>query len=96
MKEFVIPWIFFLHKDKIGSFSHFFIFFLSYLKSCKSAKNIFLVWGGGYPLPESQNLLDILDKNLVIFYRVSQKKIVFMIKRFIFLDLSEGFKDTIK
>ena len=83
-------------RTQLGHFHTFLFFFLSCLKSCKSAKNIFLVWAGGYPLPESQNLLDILDKNLVIFYRVSQKKIVFMIKRFIFLDLSEGFKDTIK
>ena len=38
----------------------------------KSAKKIFLVWGEGTPLPESQNFLDILGKNLVIFYKFSR------------------------
>ena len=32
-------------QDKIGSFSHFFIFFLSCPKSCKSAKKIFFCIG---------------------------------------------------
>ena len=32
-------------------------------------KEFFLVWGEGTPLPESQKYLDILGKNLVIFYK---------------------------
>ena len=37
-------------RTKYGHFHTFFIFFLSCPKSCKSAKNFFLIWEGGYPL----------------------------------------------
>ena len=35
-------------------------------------KEIFFYGGGGTPLPESQIFLDILGKNLVIFYNFSR------------------------
>ena len=47
-------------------FTLFFIFFLLCPKSCKSA------WEGGYPLTWKSNFLDILGKNLVIFYNYSR------------------------
>ena len=37
-------------RTKLGHFHTFLIFFLSCPKSCKSAKNFFLLWGVGYPL----------------------------------------------
>ena len=40
------------------------------MQICK--EKIFLVGGEGTPLPESQNFLDILGKNLVIFYKFSR------------------------
>ena len=59
-------------QDKIGSFSHFFIFFFYVLNHANLQRKFFLVWGEGTPLPESQNFLDILGKNLVIFYKFSR------------------------
>ena len=42
-------------STKLGHFHTFFIFFFHVgPKSCKSAKNFFLEWGGGYHPPESQ------------------------------------------
>ena len=40
------------------------------MQICK--EEILLVGGEGTPLPESQNFLDILGKNLVIFYKFSR------------------------
>ena len=40
------------------------------MQICKEI--FFLVWGEGTPLPESKNFLDILGKNLVIFYKFSR------------------------
>ena len=37
------------------------------MQICKEI--FFYYWGEGTPLPESQNFLDILGKNLVIFYK---------------------------
>ena len=40
------------------------------MQICK--ENFFLVRGEGTPIPESKNFLDILGKNLVIFYKFSR------------------------
>ena len=60
--------------DKIGSFSHFSLFFFFYvLNHANLQRNFFLVWGGGYPLTSKSNFFfDILGKNLVIFYKFSR------------------------
>ena len=53
-------------------FTLFLFFFFHVLNHANLQRNFFLVWGEGTPLPESQNFLDILGKNLVIFYKFSR------------------------
>ena len=55
-------------QDKIGSFSHFFYFFFFHvLNHGNLQRKIFLYVGGGYPLPGSPKILDILGKIPEIF-----------------------------
>ena len=53
-------------------FTLFYIFFFYVLNHTNLQRKIFLVWGEGTPLPESQNFSDKLGKNLVIFRKFSR------------------------